>query len=78
VTCGATGVKSFFYRCISLLTGKFAQVNIGNFPQTSLAAARLKLNELKLLRRMEDALRLNSSKKSTCEQSKLNRLKYLN
>ncbi|HAT2207525.1 TPA: DUF4102 domain-containing protein [Kluyvera intermedia] len=32
------------------MTGKLAQVKIGNFPQTSLAAARLKLNELKLLR----------------------------
>jgi hypothetical protein len=32
------------------VTGKLAQVKIGNFPQTSLAAARLKLNELKLLR----------------------------
>lgn len=32
------------------MTGKLAQVKIGNFPQTSLAAACLKLNELKLLR----------------------------
>jgi hypothetical protein len=32
------------------VTGKLAQVKIGNFPQTSLAAERLKLNELKLLR----------------------------
>jgi len=50
VSCGATGVKSFFYRYTSPVTGKLAQVKIGNFPQTSLAAARLKLNELKLLR----------------------------
>ncbi|MEN0579146.1 tyrosine-type recombinase/integrase [Phytobacter palmae] len=50
VSCGATGVKSFFYRYTSPLTSKLAQVKIGNFPQTSLAAARLKLNELKLLR----------------------------
>ncbi|EAB4492542.1 tyrosine-type recombinase/integrase [Salmonella enterica] len=50
VSCGATGVKSFFYRYTSPLTGKLVQVKIGNFPQTSLAAARLKLNELKLLR----------------------------
>lgn len=50
VSCGATGVKSFFYRYTSSVTGKLAQVKIGNFPQTSLAAARLKLNELKLLR----------------------------
>ncbi|EPF6929949.1 tyrosine-type recombinase/integrase [Salmonella enterica subsp. enterica serovar Muenchen] len=50
VSCGATGVKSFFYRYTSPLTGKLAQVKIGNFPQTSLAAARLKLHELKLIR----------------------------
>ena len=50
VSCGATGVKSFFYRYTSPLPGKLAQVKIGNFPQTSLAAARLKLHELKLLR----------------------------
>lgn len=50
VSCGATGVKSFFYRYTSPLTGKLAQIKIGNFPQTSLAAARLKLHELKLLR----------------------------
>jgi len=47
---GGTGVKSFFYRYTSPLTGKLAQVKIGNFPQTSLAAARLKLHELKLFR----------------------------
>ncbi|HKS33546.1 MAG TPA: tyrosine-type recombinase/integrase [Enterobacteriaceae bacterium] len=50
VSCGATSVKSFFYRYTSPVTGKLVQVKIGNFPQTSLAAARLKLNELKLLR----------------------------
>jgi len=50
VSCGATGVKSYFYRYTSPVTGKLARVKIGNFPQTSLAAARFKLNELKLLR----------------------------
>lgn len=50
VACGATGVKSFFYRYTSPLTGKLTQVKIGNFPQTSLAVARLELNKLKLLR----------------------------
>lgn len=46
VSCGATGVKSY----TTPLTGKLAQVKMGNFPQSSLAAARLKLYELKLLR----------------------------
>lgn len=50
VFCGATAIKSFFYRYTSPTTGKLVQVKIGNFPQTSLSAARLKLHELKLLR----------------------------
>jgi hypothetical protein len=31
VSCGVTGVKSFFYRYTSPVTGKLAQVKIGNF-----------------------------------------------
>lgn len=50
VTCGKTGVKTFFYRYTSPLTGKLVQVKIGNFPQTTLAVARTKLHELKLIR----------------------------
>ncbi len=49
-TCGKTGVKTFFYRYTSPLTGKLVQVKIGNFPQTTLAVARTKLHELKLIR----------------------------
>ena len=51
VTCGATGVKTFFYRYTSPLTSKLVQLKIGNFPEVSLAEARLKLQELKQLRR---------------------------
>lgn len=51
VTCGATGVKTFFYRYTSPTTSKLAQVKIGNFPEVSLAEARLKLQELKQIRR---------------------------
>lgn len=50
VSCGKTGIKSFFYRYTSPVTGKLVQVKIGNFPQVSLAIARTKLHELKLLR----------------------------
>nr|WP_205246273.1 site-specific integrase [Enterobacter sp. Acro-832] len=50
VACGKTGVKSFFYRYTSPLTGKLVQVKIGNFPQITLAVARTKLHELKLIR----------------------------
>jgi integrase len=51
VACGATGVKTFFYRYTSPITSKLVQVKIGNFPGTSLAEARLKLQELKQIRR---------------------------
>ncbi len=51
VKCGATGVKTFFYRYTSPVTSKLVQVKIGHFPETSLAEARLKLQELKQLRR---------------------------
>jgi len=51
VACGASGVKTFFYRYTSPITSKLVQVKIGNFPETSLAEARLKLQELKQIRR---------------------------
>lgn len=51
VSCGATGVKTFFYRYTSPVTGKLIQLKIGCFPQTSLAIARTKLQELKQIRR---------------------------
>ncbi len=51
VTCGATGVKTFFYRYTSPVTAKLAQVKIGNYPEVSLAEARLRLQELKQIRR---------------------------
>ena len=40
VSCGATGVKSYFYRYTSPVTGKLARVKIGNFPQTGLTPPR--------------------------------------
>ena len=51
VKCGATGLKTFFYRYTSPITSKLVQVKIGHFPETSLAEARLKLHELKQIRR---------------------------
>ena len=50
VTCGASGIKTFFYRYTSPVTNKLSQVKIGSFPQTSLAMARMKLQEFKLIR----------------------------
>lgn len=51
VTCGNAGTKTFFYRYTSPVNGKLVQVKIGNFPSTSLAEARLQLQELKELRK---------------------------
>lgn len=50
VACGKTGVKSFFYRYYSPLTGKLVQVKIGTFPKVSLASARVELLKLKQIR----------------------------
>ena len=50
VTCGKTGIKTFFYRYSSPITKKLTQVKIGSFPQTSLAEARKQLKELKNIR----------------------------
>ena len=50
VACGTSGIKPFFYRYTSPVTNKLSQVKIGSFPQTSLAMARMKLQELKLIR----------------------------
>ncbi|AWH87932.1 Arm DNA-binding domain-containing protein [Limnobaculum parvum] len=36
VTCGATGVKIFFYRYSSPIVGNLIQITIGCFPQISL------------------------------------------
>ncbi|KEY60169.1 site-specific recombinase XerD [Serratia sp. DD3] len=47
ITCGATGVKTFFYRYTSPLSHKLTQVKIGHFPNISLAQARAQLQTLK-------------------------------
>lgn len=51
VACGASGIKTFFYRYTSPVTNKLSQVKIGSFPQTSLAMARMKLQALKHIRK---------------------------
>ena len=44
------GLQASNLSSVFTLTGKLAQVKIGNFPQTSLAAACLKRHELTFLR----------------------------
>ncbi len=50
VTCGAKGIKTFVYRYRSSITGKLMQMSVGNFPTVSLAEARVRVQELKLIR----------------------------
>lgn len=51
VKCGASGTITFFYRYSSPHTGKLVQLKIGNYPIIKLAEARIKLRELKVLRK---------------------------
>jgi len=50
VSCGKGGTKTFVYRYKSPETGKLAQIKIGRYPQTSLAEARMELQNLKAIR----------------------------
>ena len=50
ITCGTTGKKTFIYRYRSPVTDKITQIKIGDYPQISLAEARVALRELKELR----------------------------
>ncbi|WP_411752338.1 Arm DNA-binding domain-containing protein [Serratia sp. (in: enterobacteria)] len=49
ITCGATGIKTFFYRYTSPITHKLTQVKIGHFPNITLAQGRAELQMLKLV-----------------------------
>lgn len=51
VKCGKGGTKTFFYRYKSPETELLTQVKIGNYPEVSLAEARVILSELKILRK---------------------------
>ncbi|MCP8898976.1 tyrosine-type recombinase/integrase [Gilvimarinus xylanilyticus] len=51
VHCGAGGTKSFYYRYTSPLSKKLVQLQIGHFPELSLAEARLALQDLKSQRK---------------------------
>ncbi|MCB1616111.1 MAG: tyrosine-type recombinase/integrase [Pseudomonadales bacterium] len=51
VKCAKGGTKTFFYRYRSPETEKLVQVKLGNYPQVSLAEARVQLHELKILRK---------------------------
>ncbi len=51
VKCGSTGIKTFFYRYKSPETEKLTQIKIGNYPDVSLAEARVELARLKSIRK---------------------------
>lgn len=51
VKCGASGIRTFFYRYKSPDTGRLLQIKIGHYPEVTLAQARMRLQELKHVRR---------------------------
>ena len=51
VSCGRTGIKSFFYRYRSPIDNALKQMQLGIYPDMSLAEARVRLNQLKAERR---------------------------
>lgn len=67
ITCGATGVKTFFYRYTSPLTHKLTQAKIGHFPNISLAQA---LVELKTLKQVKNEGRCPASERKAEKQQK--------
>ena len=50
VSCGATGVRTFYYRYRSPETEKLTQFKLGTYPTLSLAQARVELACLKEMR----------------------------
>jgi len=50
VVCGKTGLKSFIYRYRSPIDNSIKKITLGNYPNMSLAEARIELQKLKLLR----------------------------
>lgn len=50
VVCGKTGLKSFVYRYRSPIDNSLKKITLGNYPNMSLAEARIELQKLKLLR----------------------------
>lgn len=77
VTCGKTGLKTFFYRYKSPSTGKLVQLKIGSFPTTSLAEARVELAKLKQLRRSGICPKEEKERAKQEEQDKLMREQQL-
>lgn len=70
VSCANAGAKSFYYRYMSPVTGKLVQIQIGRFPAITLAEARVKLCELKLIRKTGrcPAVELKEDKKFKLEE----------
>jgi len=77
ITCANAGTKSFFYRYTSPITNKLTQIQIGRFPSISLAEARVKLKELKDIRRGErcPAQELKQAKQEELERKQQKSLK---
>lgn len=71
VSCGSTGVRTFYYRYSSPEGGKLTQVKIGNYPEVSLAQARLELARLKAMRKSGICPRAEALRVQQREQQRL-------
>lgn len=71
VACGQGGTKTFFYRYKSHISGKLAQIKLGNVPEMSLAEARVKLQEFKSIRRQGRCPASELRKEKQQDKSKL-------
>jgi hypothetical protein len=69
--------KTFFYRYSSPLNGKLVQLKIGNFPQVTLAEARMELQRLKGIRKQGlcPATELNKERVEEEQQKRGERLR---
>lgn len=70
VSCGRSGIKTFFYRYRSPVTKKLVQMRLGHFPTMSLAEVRIKLHEYRAIRNLGrcPASELKSQQKQLEEQ----------
>ncbi|AHG22694.1 hypothetical protein Z042_07370 [Chania multitudinisentens RB-25] len=69
LSCGVTGIKSFFYRYTNPLSGKLVQVHIGHVLNISLAQARAELQALKQIK--NEGRCPSSEQKAKLKNSKL-------
>lgn len=71
LSCGSTGVRTFYYRYISPESGSLTQIKIGNYPDVSLAQARVELARLKAMRKSGVCPRAEALRKHHLDQERI-------